>query len=77
MPKTYIDLSKMPVENLYSLQQLMAEQYNKKTNNNLPLILPSGPPPEPFAQPNSPNTEQVQKVLTDSRDTTKYNKEKE
>jgi len=81
MPHSYIDFTKMKTEDVYLLQSLLADQHNKRTGPNvkdLPLVLPKMvEPPEPFAQPDTPKVEPVQRVLDQQQDTEAYNKRKE
>ena len=78
MPHSYIDYSKMKTEDIHLIQSLLADQHNKRTGPNvkdLPLVLPkTAEPPEPFAQPNAPNTEVVQEALNRQLNTEQYNK---
>ena len=71
MPYSYINFTKMKTKDVHLLQSLLADQYNKRTGPNipdLPLVLPkTAEPPEPFAQPDSPNTEAVQRRLDDDK----------
>ena len=81
MPYSYINYANMKTEDIHLIQSLLADQHNKRMgpqHPDLPLVLPKiAEPPEPFAQPNSKNTEAVQEVLDSLKDTEKYDKRKE
>ena len=71
----------MKTKDIYLIQSLLADQHNKRMGSkhpDLPLVLPKqADPPEPFGQPDSKNTESVQRVFDKQQDTEEYNKEKE